>query len=139
MANVQRITYVHPDGGYDLALVVRDSPWDGRRATFYSHDKDSLQVGRLVWGQGHSVPPHYHHEQERRTTGTHEVLLVEFGLIAVDLYLHDKSLFRSVELKTRDLIVIFGGVHGVRSLVPSEVLEIKQGPYLGRDADKREV
>lgn len=141
----ERITYFTADYCYDMGLVVRDiasapNPEPGKSsATFFSPDHDTLQVGLLQWSPGHVVPAHYHYERERRTTGTHEVLYVVYGLIAVDFYLDDRTLFRTVELKANDLIVIFGKSHGVRVIGHSRVIEVKQGPYLGRDADKKEI
>lgn len=134
---VERYTYPHVDGGYHLAIVLRtfNSPFPPG-AKFYTDNNESLQLGSISYQAGFYIPPHNHHTINRPIMKTEEVLFVVSGRIEIDLYLHDDTIHKTVELKTGDVIILMGCGHAVRYIEDTQMIEVKQGPYLGREADK---
>ena len=66
---------------------------------------------------------------------TKEVLFVKSGRLRVDFYDEDKIYAESRILETGDIILLAFGGHGFEMLAPTEIIEVKQGPYAG-DRDK---
>lgn len=63
------------------------------------------------------------------------MLFVKAGLIRVDFFDEGKSYLESRIIGAGDVILLSNGGHGFEMLEESEVIEVKQGPYVG-DADK---
>jgi hypothetical protein len=55
--------------------------------------------------------------------------------VRVDFYDDDKSYLESRVLYSGDVILLAFGGHGFEMLEPTEIIEVKQGPYAG-DQDK---
>lgn len=82
------------------------------------------------------IKAHGHNLQQRKTTHTHEALVVFKGSIELSIYDIDKSLLEKQVLKPGDCYMIVNGGHSLRALVPSTVFEFKNGPYTGPENDK---
>jgi len=61
---------------------------------------------------------------------------IEKGRVKVDLYGLDGEKIRTVELSTGDTILFVNGGHGFEVLEDTKIIEVKQGPYLGKEGDK---
>jgi hypothetical protein len=85
---------------------------------------------------GHKIPPHTHKLVVREIQYTQETLLVKSGRIRVDLYSDEKKYIRSEELVAGDVILLASGGHGFVFLEESELIEVKQGPYISFEVDK---
>lgn len=106
--------------------------------TDWSEPREYLQVATISTGpERHEFAPHMHIRNERRITCTQESWYVITGEVTVRLYDVDDSVLGEVRLDTGDLLVTFGGGHGYCLEAHGVVLEHKNGPYLGRDSDKR--
>ena len=66
---------------------------------------------------------------------TKEVLFIKSGRVRVDFYSEDQEYLESSVLQAGDVILLAFGGHGFEMLEPSEIIEVKQGPYAG-DGDK---
>ena len=62
------------------------------------------------------------------------MLYVRRGRVRVDFYREDESYVDSREIATGDVILLSRGGHGFEMLEETELIEVKQGPYLD---DKR--
>jgi len=62
------------------------------------------------------------------------VLYMRKGRVRVDFYREDESYVDSREISTGDVVLLSTGGHGFEMLEESELIEVKQGPYLD---DKR--
>jgi hypothetical protein len=71
---------------------------------------------------------------DRKASFTQEVLYMRKGRVRVDFYREDESYVDSREIFTGDVILLSTGGHGFEMLEESELIEVKQGPYLD---DKR--
>jgi hypothetical protein len=85
--------------------------------------------------KGYKIIPHLHKEIHRNVKFTNEVLLIKSGKVRVDFYDEKKSYIKSKILKKGDVILLVTGGHGFEMLHKSEMIEVKQGPYLD-DFDK---
>ncbi len=98
---------------------------------FFSPLDFGLQLGLMTRDANHKVPAHIHNEVERSISKTQEVLVIRRGRIRVDLYGDSQNVSESLILFEGDTILLASGGHGIEILDASEILEIKQGPYLG--------
>jgi hypothetical protein len=56
----------------------------------------------------------------------------------VDFYDRDDVYIRSAVLERGDVILLVSGGHGFRMLEPTEMIEVKQGPFVGME-DKSQI
>jgi mannose-6-phosphate isomerase-like protein (cupin superfamily) len=76
-------------------------------------------------------PPHVHTPVPREVHYTNEVLFIKSGRVRVDFYDDDQTYLESRVLETCDVILLAYGGHGFEMLEPTEIIEVKQGPYAG--------
>src|SRR5205814_9802821 len=88
----------------------------------------NLQVGHVVYKGGTEIPRHVHLPIERHIVGSVEVLIVQRGRCAVDVYSDSHDLITTREMGVGDMLIAVGGGHGFRVLEDLVLLEIKQGP-----------
>ena len=117
-----------------LALILRAGyRADGIR--FFTPDDFSQQLGYMNRPRGYVIPPHVHNPVQRSVHYTKEVLFIRSGQVRVDFYDDDQNYLESRVLGAGDVILLAFGGHGFEMLEPTEMIEVKQGPYAG-DADK---
>jgi mannose-6-phosphate isomerase-like protein (cupin superfamily) len=117
-----------------LALILRASfHADGIR--FFTPNDFSQQLGYMNRPRGYVIPPHVHNPVTRSVQYTKEVLFIKSGKVRVDFYDDEQNYLESRILGAGDVILLAFGGHGFEMLEPTEMIEVKQGPYAG-DADK---
>ena len=121
--------------GKTIAIVLRND-YNSEQSRFFSPADFSQQFGFLVHRKGHTIPAHFHKKIQREITLTQEVLLIKKGEIRVNLYSSEQEFLTSRLLRAGDIIFLCSGGHGFTMLQDSEIVEVKQGPYSGRDSDK---
>jgi mannose-6-phosphate isomerase-like protein (cupin superfamily) len=77
------------------------------------------------------IPPHVHNLVQRDVHLTQEVLVIKSGKVRVDYYDNDRNYLESRILNQGDIVLLANGGHGFEMLETSEMIEIKQGPYVG--------
>ena len=116
------------------ALVVRHTERvDG--VDFVTEPEHSQQVAYMKHKKGKRIEPHYHQPVKRVIYNTQEVLMVTRGSLRCDLYDKKQRYLQSSIIEEGDLLVLLEGGHGFSALSDIEMVEIKQGPYVG-DKDK---
>ena len=121
-------------GDKDLALVIRHSfRKDGME--FFTPGTYSQQIGYMNRPAGYVIAPHVHNPVVREVQYTKEVLFIKSGRLRVDFYSDAQVYLESTILEAGDVILLAFGGHGFEMLVPTEIIEVKQGPYAG-DGDK---
>jgi hypothetical protein len=119
-----------------IALIVpHDHGADG--IEFFTPNEFSQQVAYMNRPQGYEIAPHVHKPVPREVSYTREVLFVRKGRVKVDLYAPDKTYLSSVTLTSGDVILLAEGGHGFTMLEPTEIIEVKQGPYAGTEDKER--
>ena len=121
-----------------LAIIIRNS-FSTNDIKFFTPQNFSQQLGYMNRKKGYIIEPHVHNEISREITLTQEVLLLRSGKVRVDFYNDDKKYTESSILYPGDVILLANGGHGFAMLEESEIIEVKQGPYLEeKDKEKFE-
>ena len=102
---------------------------------FFTPDNFSQQLGYMNHPEGYVIPPHVHNPVKREVQFTKEVLFIKTGRVRVDFYDDDQNYLESRILLQGDVLLLAFGGHGFEMLEPTEMIEVKQGPYAG-EADK---
>lgn len=118
----------------ELAIIIRHSfKKDG--IEFFTPGTYSQQIGYMNRPTGYVIPPHIHNPVTREVQYTKEVLFIKSGRLRVDFYSEEQVYLESTVLEAGDVILLSLGGHGFEMLEPTEIIEVKQGPYAG-DHDK---
>lgn len=116
------------------ALVLR-AGFRGDGIEFFTRDEDSLQLGYMRREKGYHIRPHIHHRTPRQVDYTNEVLLIRSGRVKVNFYDNEQRFRQDLVLETGDIVLLMQAGHGFEMMEDTEIVEIKQGPYVG-EADK---
>lgn len=104
---------------------------------FFTPNDFSQQLGYMNRPQGYVIPPHVHNPVPREVQFTKEVLFIKSGKVRVDFYDDDRNYLESRILHQGDVILLAFGGHGFEMLEPTEMIEVKQGPYAGEEDKTR--
>jgi hypothetical protein len=117
-----------------LAIILR-AKYKSKGIKFFTPNNFSQQLGYMNRPKGYEILPHLHNKVKRNVEYTNETLLIKSGKVRVDFYDGNKNYLKSAILKKGDVVLLVCGGHGFEMLEKSEMIEIKQGPYLD-DNDK---
>jgi hypothetical protein len=129
---------IRSDDGRIIAIVVRRD-FEKEGVNFISKDDFPLQLGVSGYKKGATIKAHFHIEKEIKINKIQEVVHIESGRTRVNLYDLDGKKFKLVELSDDDTILFVDGGHGFEMLEDTRIIEVKQGPYFGKDEDKRMI
>lgn len=104
--------------------------------SFFSPPGSSFQFGLLAHKSGFVEQPHYHKPVTRVIRDLQQMIVVQRGVVAVDLFGDNGVKLREVILKPGDAIVLIQGVHSIRAIEDMQCVSVKQGPFLGPANDK---
>lgn len=126
----------------DLVLarhIPADAAWAGG-LNFFSADEEYIQVGTWGYDEGKELLAHTHNEVSREVLWTQEVLYIRKGRIKAGVYDTSEQLVEEIEAGEGDILILLRGGHGYHILQDgTEVLEVKNGPYVGADRDRRRL
>lgn len=122
--------YLDPISEDLLAIVVRDE-FRGGRYNFLTPDDFPMQLGVNFYGPGQRIQPHVHVETQRDVRSQQELLFLKRGRAVLHLYTARRELAHDVELRAGDCVLLASGGHGLDILEDAQLIEAKQGPYLG--------
>ena len=120
--------------GNVLAIILRNGPME-RGIQFFTPADYSQQLGCMRHPAGHVIEPHIHNRTPRAVHYTNETLFLRRGRLRVDFYSETGAYLESRELGAGDIILLVAGGHGFEVLEEIEMIEVKQGPFVG-DTDK---
>lgn len=113
-----------------LAIIIRsDYSKDG--IEFFTPNDFSQQLAYMNRPAGYVITPHIHNKVERNVLYTQEVLFIRNGKVKIDFYDDSRKLIDTKILVTGDVILLASGGHGFEMLEPTEMIEVKQGPFAG--------
>ena len=116
-----------------MAFVIKRNH-QSEGINFLSDEKDYLQVATMSHKSGHIILPHYHNKIPRQVDMTCEALIIKKGTLKVNLY-ENKSIVHSFTVSSGDILILLSGGHGFEVIDDVDMVEIKQGPFMGL-ADK---
>ena len=102
---------------------------------FLTKDKDLLQLGFINHKKNHHIKSHIHLKKPRIINYCTEVLLIEKGKVKIKFFDNNSSDIKKDKILNKgDIIILFQGGHGFKILEKTQIIEIKQGPYVeGKD------
>ena len=122
-----------------LAIYLPASSW-AEGLNFLTNDGDFIQVGTWGYEKGVKPAPHIHNEVRREVTRTQELIFIRSGRVAAYIYDEAEKPVERLELEPGDVLILLRGGHGYEVLEDgTRVLEVKNGPYLGPEMDRRRI
>lgn len=118
-----------------IAIIIRNN-YRSNNITFFTPKDFSQQLGYMNREKGYEIAPHIHNTFERKVYSTQEVLIIKSGKVRVDFYDNEKKYLENKTLEKGDIILLASGGHGFTMIEDSEIIEVKQGPYIN-DIDKK--
>jgi len=133
------MTEVIEDGVVLARHVPAAEAWkDGLQ--FFSKDEEYVQFGTWGYNKDKNLLAHIHNEVKREVLWTQEVIYVRRGKIRAHIYNSKEVKIRDIDVNEGDIIVLLRGGHGYTVLEDgTQVLEVKNGPYVGPDRDRRRI
>ena len=129
---------IRSDNGILIAIIVRkDFKKEG--VNFISDPNFPLQLGLSNYKKNEEIKAHFHIENEIKINKIQEIVYIKKGKTLVNLYNKEGFNFKSIELTTGDIIFFVEGGHGFKMIEETDIIEVKQGPYFGKDKDKRMI
>jgi hypothetical protein len=128
--DVENINY----NNQQLAIIIYDN-FKQPGIHFFTKGEVSQQLAYMNHPRGKVIDPHIHNPVNREVIYTQEVLFIKSGKIRVDFYTNDQEYIDFRVLTKGDVILLMTGGHGFEVLEDIEMIEVKQGPYIG-DSDK---
>lgn len=119
-----------------LAFILRHN-FQENGIHFFTPDEYSQQLAYMKHPKDHAIIPHIHNHIERKVSLTQEVLYIKSGRIRVDFYTEEKEYLNSTILESGDTILLVSGGHGFYMLEETEMIEVKQGPFMGNQDKTR--
>lgn len=117
-----------------LALIISHR-FNAPGIHFFTPSELSQQLAYMHYQPGKVIPAHVHNPVHRDVFYTQEVLFIKKGKLRVDFYNDDREYLESRILEAGDVILLITGGHGFEVIEELEMIEVKQGPYVG-DRDK---
>lgn len=106
----------------------------GKETNFITPNDFLLQIGHLVFPKDYMTKKHRHAVIPRKILYTAEVLIILSGKLEYTIsdYKQSKKILTMGIANAREVLILGKVGHSFRSKVKSEIIEVKQGPYLGR-------
>jgi hypothetical protein len=122
--------------GILYGIVLRDSH-NSEGVTFVTSPDDTQQVAHINHPKHTTIAPHFHNRVKRVIYDTQETLIVKNGKLKCNFYRFDRSFVSSIILCSGDALILISGGHGFEVLEDVDMIEVKQGPYLGEKDKER--
>lgn len=119
-----------------LALIVSNE-FNQPGIHFFTPNELSQQLAYMHHPVGKVIQPHVHNPVPREVQYTQEVLFIKKGKLRVDFYNVQQQYLESHTLEAGDVMLLVTGGHGFEVLEELEMVEVKQGPYVGEQDKTR--
>jgi hypothetical protein len=119
----------------ELCAILIKANFDEPGIRFFTPAELSQQLAAMSYGSGTLIPAHTHNPVRREVSYTQEALFIRKGKIRVDFFTVHEEYRMSRVLSAGDVILLIKGGHGFEVLEELNMIEVKQGPYVG-DTDK---
>lgn len=119
-----------------LAVVYKEKEWP-KGLNFITPDELFIQASTWRYDKGKKLAAHIHHKYDRVVDKTHEVIFVRRGSVKVTLYDNNKKELQEFIAHGGDIAVLADGGHGYEILEDdTQILEVKNGPFISVEKDK---
>ena len=120
-----------------LLAIIISNKYSEPGINFFTPDEFSQQLAFMKHPAGKIIQPHVHNSAQRQVQFTKETLFIRKGKVRVDFYTDEQIYIESYILETGDVILLSEGGHGFEILEETEMIEVKQGPYVGEQDKTR--
>ena len=117
-----------------LAMIFTPGDYKNEKH-FLTEDSNEFQIAQFNLDEATEIKRHIHRDQERKINKTSEVIIVNEGSLELEIYDEELKLVTKEIVNQGQVIALFNGGHGFKTLSKSKFLEVKQGPYV-EDQDK---
>jgi hypothetical protein len=135
---MQAVEQIEKDG-VAYAILVRRNAQSEKKHNFLTRDEHSFQLGVNFYDAGESIRSHYHLPVRVEVSEIQEFLVISGGRVKMTLFDLEQRPFGDWILEGGDAVLLMKGGHGFEILEPTRIVEVKQGPYRGRENDKRYI
>lgn len=104
---------------------------------FFTPNNLNFQIGSMSHSKNHIIKPHFHINRSKIIKQMSELLIIFSGQLKVFFYKKNNLRSKSLIINKKDMILLLSGGHGFKVLKKLEMLEIKQGPFVGEKDKKR--
>ena len=104
---------------------------------FLTEDNNEFQIAQFNLDHGTEIKRHIHGKQERKIENTSEVIIVNEGSLELEIYDENLKLVTTEIVNQGQVIALFNGGHGFKSISNSKFLGVKQGPYIEEQDKER--
>ena len=115
-----------------IALIIKNN-YTNEGINFFTDNSSPQQIAFMKHPKDKVVLAHVHNEIKREVSITQETLILKKGKMRLDLYTEDKEYLESHIMEAGDIVFLASGGHGIKTLEEIEMIEVKQGPYLGEN------
>jgi mannose-6-phosphate isomerase-like protein (cupin superfamily) len=119
----------------EVRAIIVCAGYDEPGIQFVTPNEFSQQLASMSYSPGKVIPAHTHNPVHRDVFYTQEALFIRKGKIRVDFFSENQEYQRSRVLRAGDVILLISGGHGFEVLEELNMVEVKQGPYVG-EGDK---
>jgi hypothetical protein len=127
------------EGGRLFAIVWRDGDWKSG-LNFCTPDEIFIQAGCWQYPAGKNLGNHRHKTYPRTVTKTQELVYVKRGRLKTRILTDDGKAVTDFTLNAGDFAVMVDGGHGYEILEEdTQVLEVKNGPFIDVSIDKEQI
>lgn len=131
---VQEITH-----NEQLLAIIVSASFQKPGIHFFTPNDLSQQLAYMRHPTGKKIQPHVHNAVAREVHFTQEVIVIKRGKLRVDFYNQAQEYLESYLLQSGDVILLIQGGHGFEVIEEVEMIEVKQGPYVGEHDKTRFV
>ena len=119
-----------------LCIILKSNEWK-KGLNFLTPSDMFIQAGTWNYDKGKNLMAHVHKEYERKINKTMETIFIKKGSLKINLFSNDKKFLESIIIKKGDTAILCNGGHGYEIIENNtEVLEVKNGPFIDVDKDK---
>ena len=112
-----------------FAIIIRyEFEFEGIQ--FFTPNEFPQQLGYMKREKGYLINAHKHRNSEVLVTKLFETLIVKSGSARVSFFDENDLHFQDTVIKRGDVILFTGYGHSFEMLEETEIIEVKQGPYL---------
>lgn len=119
-----------------LAIFI-PSYYQGEKNYFFTPPNAALQVGFITRDKGEHIPAHKHLPIKLDYQGIKcEFIYVKSGCVTITIFAQDGTIVDKQTLRPGEALLQLAGGHGFYFEEPTQLLEVKQGPYTNQQQDK---
>ena len=119
-----------------LCIILKSNEWK-KGLNFLTPSDMFIQAGTWSYDKGKQLMAHVHKKYERKIDKTMETIFIKRGSLKINIFNNKKEHLESIVVIEGDTAILCNGGHGYEILEDNtEVLEVKNGPFIDVEKDK---